>query len=171
MHRTVFLVLALTGAIEGAVWPASAKAIDQPGRVEAPGAPTVSANVEQVFRRYGLFGTWARHCKGKPTPANPHVNISNPGSGLVVEEHDLGSGYAVNRYSVVAAEALSPTRLSLEVVFQPGKPDEERQWLTYEVRGGTRRTLYNRTAGGAVRVKDGIALAAGTRTPVLRKCR
>ena len=72
---------------------------------------------------------------------------------------------------MVAAEALSQTRLAVEAIFQPGTPDEQHQWLIYEVRDGRRRTLFNRTEGGAVRVKDGVVLAVGRRTPVLHKCR
>ena len=30
--------------------------------------------------------------------------------------------------------------------------------------------MFNQPEGGAVRVKDGIALARGGKTPVLRKC-
>jgi len=40
----------------------------------------------------------------------------------------------------------------------------------FRVREGTRRTLFNQPDGGAVRVKDGIALAHGSKTPVLNKC-
>ncbi len=171
MRRMAFLVLAATFVVAGFTLPANAKTIDQPALTGKPGVPATFSSVEELFTRFGLFGTWAAHCKGRATPVNPHVDIGNPSPGLVFEDHDLGGGYAVNRYSVVAAEALSPTRLAVEVVFQPGKPDEQRQWLIYEVRHDTRRTLFNRTDSGAVRVKDGIALARGTRTPVLRKCR
>lgn len=132
---------------------------------------TVSDNsVEALFRRFDLFGTWAADCSQKPTPANPHVSVSNPSPGLVLEDHDLGGGYAVNRYSVLSAQALSPTRLSVEVIFQPGKEGEERQKLILQIRDNTRRTLFNQPDGGAVRVRDGIALASRTRTPVLKKC-
>jgi hypothetical protein len=47
---------------------------------------------------------------------------------------------------------------------------EERQKLVFAVRANTRRTLFNQTNGGAVRVKDGIALARGSKTPLLQKC-
>jgi len=30
--------------------------------------------------------------------------------------------------------------------------------------------MFNQTSGGTVRVKDGIALARGTKTPLLRRC-
>ena len=50
--------------------------------------------------------------------------------------------------------------LSVEVIFQPGTEAEERQKLVFLVRDGTRRTMFNQPDGGAVRVKDGIALGA-----------
>ena len=101
------------------------------GPAETPGTAAPSTKVEDVFARFGLFGAWARACKDKATPANPHVTIANPSPGLVVEDQDLGAGFAINRYRCVAAEALSQTRLAVEVIFQPGKPDEEHQWLIY----------------------------------------
>ncbi len=171
MRRKLLLLLALAALAAGFGGRADAKTTDEPAAVETPGAPATSAKVEEVFARFGLFGTWARACKDKATPANPHVAITTKSSpGLVVEDQDLGAGYAVNRYNVVAAQALSQTRLAVEAIFQPGTPDEEHQWLIYEVRGDTRRTLFNRADNGAVRVKDGMVLAAHRRTPVLHKC-
>ena len=58
----------------------------------------------------------------------------------------------------------------MEVIFQPGTETEERQKLVFPVRDGTRRTLFNQPEDGPVRVKDGVALAHGTKTPVLKKC-
>jgi hypothetical protein len=132
---------------------------------------TASGNsVEALFQRFDLFGTWAADCQQPASPANPHVGISNPSPGLVLEDHDLGSGYSGNRYSVLSAQALSPTRLAVDVIFQPGREGEERQKLIFQIRANTRRTLFNQPDGGAARVKDGIALAGRTKTPVLRKC-
>lgn len=170
MRRMMVVLLSMAGAGVGFAWQAGAKTADQPETKQA-GAPTDSSDVEKLFARFGMFGNWALHCKAKAAPANPHVSISNPSASLVLEDHDFGAGVSVNRYSVTAAEALSPTRLAVEVIFRPGKSGEERQWLVYEVRGDTRRTLYNRTDSGAIRVKGGIVLTAGRRTPVLKKCR
>lgn len=131
---------------------------------------TNAASVEELFQQFELFGTWAGDC-GKPaTPANPHVSIAMPSPGLVLEEHNLGPDFAVNHYSVLSAERLSPTSLSVNVIFQPGTEGEERQKLVFSVRDNTRRTIFNQPEGGAVRVKDGIALARGSKTPLLRKC-
>lgn len=171
MRRKMFFVLALTGIVSGIAWPADGKTTDDLAPAETPSTAAPSTKVEDVFAHFGLFGAWARACRDKATPANPHVAIANPSPGLVVEDQDLGAGFAINRYEVVAAEALSRTRLAVEAIFQPGKAGEEHQWLIYEVRGGTRRTLFNRTDNGAVRVKDGVVLAARRRTPVLHKCR
>jgi len=129
-----------------------------------------AASAEDVFQQFGLFGTWAADC-GKPaTPGNPRVNITMPSSGLVLEDHNLGPDFAVNRYSVLSAEQVSPTTVSAEVIFQPGTEAEERQKLVFSVRDNTRRTLFNQTNGGTIRVKDGVALARGIKTPLLRKC-
>lgn len=127
-------------------------------------------SVEDVFRSFGLIGDWALDCKQPASPANPHVAISVPGPGLVLEEHTLGDEYAVNRYNVLSAAKLSSERLSVEVVFGPGTENEQRQKLILQVRKGTRRTMFNQPEGGDVRVKDGIALSHGTKTPLLKKC-
>jgi hypothetical protein len=134
-----------------------------------PAAATVPS-VEDLFQQFGLFGNWATDCNQPATPTNPHVSITLPSPGLVQEDHDLGPDYAVNRYSVLSAARISDTRLSVKVIFQPGSAIEERQTLEFLIREGTRRTMFNEPAGGAVRVKDGIALAHNIRTPVLNKC-
>jgi hypothetical protein len=129
-----------------------------------------SPSIEDLFRQFGLFGIWATDCNQPATPANPHVSITTPSSGLILENHDLGPDFAINRYSVLSAERISATRLSVTVIFQPGAQDEERQKLEFLIRKDTRRTIFNQPDGGAVRVKDGIALARHITTPVLRKC-
>jgi hypothetical protein len=125
---------------------------------------------EQLFQQFGLFGTWASDCDAPASPANPHVRISQPSPGLILEDHHLGPDYALNRYSVLSAERLSDTRLAVEVLFHPGTENEERQKLIFAIRDKTRRTMFNQAEGGPVRVQDGIALARGTKTPLLHKC-
>ena len=129
-----------------------------------------AASVEELFHQFSLFGNWATDCNTPPTPANPHVTITMPTAGLILEDHYLGPTYAVNRYSVLSAEKVSATNLSVRVIFQPGTEVEERQKLVFAVRESTRRTIFNQTDGGPVRVKDGIALARGSKTPLLHKC-
>ena len=129
-----------------------------------------AAPVDTLFQEFGLFGTWAPDCKQPATPANPHVSITIPSPGLVREEHDLGPNYTVNQYSVLSAERVSADELSVEVIFQPGTETEERQKLVFQVRKDTRRTMFNQPQDGPVRVKDGIVLARGAKTPVLNKC-
>jgi hypothetical protein len=126
--------------------------------------------VDQVFTRFGLFGNWAANCHRPASPDNPHVRVIMPSPGLVFEEHDLGPAYAGNRYSVLSAEQESATDLAVQVIFQPGKANEERQRLVFRVHGNTRRTMFNQTEGGTLRVKDGVALAHKKKTPVLKKC-
>ena len=127
-------------------------------------------SVEELFNQFRLFGNWATNCNSPPTPVNPHVSITMPSAGLVLEDHDLGPNYTVNRYSVLSAEKVSPTNLSVSVIFQPGTEAEERQKLVFAVREKTRRTMFNQTDGGSVLVRDGIALARGSKTPLLHKC-
>jgi hypothetical protein len=136
-----------------------------------PAAATAeSPSPEQLFLAFDLFGTWASNCSAVASPANPHVKISQPSPGLVLEDQDLGPDYAVNRYSVLSAERLSNTRLSVLVLFHPGTENQERQHLIFAIRDHTRRTMFNQVDGGPVRVKDGIALARGIKTPLLHKC-
>lgn len=132
--------------------------------------PATPARLEDLFRQLDLFGSWAPNCAQPPSPTNPHVRIGTPSEGLVMEEHDIGPGFALNRYSVLTAKRLSGDRVAVEVIFQPGTPIEERQNLIFLVHGGTRRTLFNQPEGGPVRVKDGIAAGRGTKTPTLKKC-
>ena len=136
----------------------------------AMSAAAETASIDVLFQQFGLFGTWALDCGQAASPANPHVSITTPNPGLVLESHDLGRDYTVNRYSMLSAERLSAEQLAVAVIFQPGTDAEERQKLVFLVHKGTRRTLFNQPDGGAVRVKDGIALAHGSKTPVLNKC-
>ena len=129
-----------------------------------------AAPVEQVFQEFGLFGTWATDCNGPATPGNPHVSITMPSAGLVLEDHDLGPDFAVNRYSVLTAESVSETSVSVQVIFQPGTTIEERQKLVFSVNNKTRRTIFNQSDAGAIRVKDGVAISRGSKTPLLQKC-
>ena len=134
----------------------------------ATAAPPTTAD---VFQQFSLFGTWAVDCGRPASPQNPYVSDILQGTGAVVEEHHLGPKYALNHYSVLSAARLSATRLAMEVMFQPGSEAAQQQKLVMRVRDGRRRTLFNQPKGGEVRVKDGVALAAGVRTPTLRKCR
>jgi hypothetical protein len=125
---------------------------------------------EELFNSFGLFGTWAVDCKREAAFDNPHVSVTMPGPGLILEDHDLGGDNVVNRYSILSAEKLSDTRIAVQVIFQPGKETEERQRLVLAVRDGTRRTLFTQPQDGPVRVKDGVVAAYGVTTPLLRKC-
>ncbi len=138
--------------------------------VFAAATVAAAAPVDALFQEFGLFGTWAPDCKLPAAPANPHVSIATPSPGLVREDHDLGLNYTVNHYSILSAERISPDELSVEVIFQPGTEAEERQKLVFQVRKDTRRTMFNQPDNGPVRVKDGIVLARGAKTPVLNKC-
>jgi hypothetical protein len=126
--------------------------------------------VDAVFQQFSLFGTWAANCQAPAAPANPHVTVTTPSPGLVQESHDLGPDYAVNHYSMLSAERLSADQVSVHVIFQPGTEGEERQRLVYLVRKDTRRTMFNQPDGGDERVKDGVVLVSGGKTPVLKKC-
>jgi hypothetical protein len=137
---------------------------------DAVKVPSGAPPVDHVFRSFDLFGTWAADCGRPASPDNPHVSITTPSAGLVLENNDVGPGYSANRYSVLSARSLSASRLEVTVIFRPGAAGEERQTLIFAVGKGTRRTMYNRVDGGAVRVRNGVVLALGIKTPVLRKC-
>jgi len=87
----------------------------------------------------------------------------------VVERHDLGPEYETNSYRVIAAEPLSKTRISVDVVFKPGA-DGQQQRLIFRVEHDTRRTLFNRIENGIVVVKDGVVVGRGAKTPLLHRC-
>ena len=133
-------------------------------------AAQAAPSTEELFKQFGLFGTWAVDCKRGASPDNPHVSITSPSPGLILEDHDLGADNTVNRYSILSAEKLSATQISVRVIFQPGRDAEERQRLIWAVHDGTLRTLFNQPQDGPVRVKDGVAVAYGVETPLLRKC-
>ncbi|MEJ2435083.1 MAG: hypothetical protein P8Y53_18710 [Pseudolabrys sp.] len=132
---------------------------------------TVAPPSEQVFQELGLFGTWASDCSAKPAPDNPYVKISQPAPGFILEDNDLGPDIEVNRYSVLSAHKLSGGKVAVQVIFQPGKENEQRQTLIWAVHDGTLRTLFNQPKDGPVRVKNGVAVGYGIATPVLKKCK
>ncbi len=76
----------------------------------------------------------------------------------------------VNRYSVLSAEQVSNTWIALQVIFEPGKEDEERQKLVWSVRDGTLQTLFNQAQDGPARVDHGVAVGYAIETPLLKKC-
>jgi hypothetical protein len=47
---------------------------------------------------------------------------------------------------------------------------EQLQTLEIVFGKGTRRTIFNRVDDGEIRVKRGIAVANGSKTPLLKKC-
>jgi hypothetical protein len=135
-----------------------------------PAAARAAASVEDLFQQFGLFGSWAPDCAVAASPENPYVSITKPDAGQVLEDQDLGPGATVNHYRMMSAKRLSAERLSVEVIFQPGQETEERERLIFRVHRGTRRTLFNQPAGGAVLVENGLARVNGHKTPLLHKC-
>jgi hypothetical protein len=132
--------------------------------------PESGDSAESVFREIGMFGTWATDCGRPASLDNPYVSVTTPSAGLVLENNDVGPEYAANRYSVLSARRLPRRQLEVNVIFRPGAPGEERQTLVFHMGKGTRRTIFNRVDGGEVRVKNGVVLSRGIKTPVLRKC-
>ena len=132
--------------------------------------PAAEPGVVDLFHTLGLFGTFAPDCSRPPAPSNPHVSVSQQTGGLVIEAHNVGAAYAANLYSVRAARRLGPNRLEIKVVFVPGTQAEEFQTLELLVGKGTRRTMLNRVDDGPVRVRRGVAVANGSKTPLLKKC-
>jgi hypothetical protein len=135
-----------------------------------PAAAQEKPGVAALFKDYGLLGEWAIDCKAKASPENPHVSVSEDTGGDIVERHDLGADYRVNAYRMLAAKRVSQTEVSVQALFDPGSDAEQKQDLTFSVHDGTRRTLFTRVEGGPVRVKNGIAVGFGAKTPRLKKC-
>jgi hypothetical protein len=135
-----------------------------------PAAAQEKASVADLFKQYGLVGEWAVDCKAHATPANPHVEVTEDEKGAIIERHDLGGDYRVNTYRMLAAKRVSATEVSVQALFDPDTEGEQKQDLTFAVRDKTRRTVFTQVEGGAVRVKNGIAVGYGMKTPRLRKC-
>jgi hypothetical protein len=127
-------------------------------------------SVDELFHAFWLFGTWAPDCKSAASPKNPRVRITMSDKGQLLEDHDLGSGVAVNHYRMLSAKLLSDETISVDAIFQPGQAAEEHDHLMFRIYGGTRRTMFNQLDGGEVRVKDGIVLSNESKTPLLHKC-
>ena len=169
-----FAVLSLLAALSfvpAAVLTASA-ATDPAPEQETLATPEFTA--EPVFRDFNLLGDWAVACDKPASPANPHVNVTAPGGGLIVESHDVGPDFAPNLYHVVAAVRAGKELVEARVLFRPGTEGEETQTLVMRVAKDkkgidTRRTMFNRGDDG-VRVKDGVAVRTGAKTAVLRRC-
>jgi hypothetical protein len=125
---------------------------------------------DELFRQFDLFGTWASDCGEPAMVENLHVTVTMQESGQIEEDHDLGPAGVINHYRILSARRLSPTRLAVDVVFQPDTEREARQKLEWLIEDGTRRTMLNQPEDGPPVVKDGVALAVGIETPVLRKC-
>ncbi len=137
-----------------------------------PNLPSAADPVpmEAVFTEMGLFGHWALDCAGPPSLANPHVRIATPEPGEVEEVHEHGLEFSANRYRILSAERVGEDRLQITAIFQPGTDTSQLQTLAFQVGRGTRRTLFNQPDGAAVRVRDGVVVANGRRTPLLKKC-
>jgi hypothetical protein len=153
------------------VLPASAATDPAPDQ-NSLASPQFTA--EPVFRDFNLLGDWAVACDRPASPMNPHVNVSAPGGGLIVESHDVGSDFAPNLYHVVAAVRAGKDLIEARALFRPGTEGEETQTLVFRVAKDkkgtdTRRTMFNRGEDG-VRVKDGVAVRSGMKTAVLKRC-
>jgi hypothetical protein len=135
-----------------------------------PEMPMAEPGVVDLFHSFGLFGTFAPDCGLPPAPSNPHVSVTRQDGGLVIEAHNVGAEYATNLYGVRSARRLSKDTLEIKVVFVPGTQAEEFQTLELLVVNGTRRTMFNQVDNGPVRVKRGVAVAIGRKTPLLKKC-
>jgi len=167
LHRwlaVLFCAAALTAPALAATGPAS----DQ----DKPAAPGLTA--EPVFREFGLLGEWAAACDKAASPMNPHVSVTAPGAGLIVESHDVGADFAPNLYHVVAARRVDKDSVEARALFRPGTESEDEQTLVMRVAKDkkgidTRRTMFNRGEDG-VRVKNGVAVRSGAKTAVLKRC-
>lgn len=167
----VLSLLAALSVVPAAVLTARAATdpAPEPGTLATP-----EFTAEPVFRDFNLLGTWAVACDRPASPMNPHVGVTAPGGGLIVESHDVGADFAPNLYHVIAAARAGKDLIEARALFRPGTEGEETQTLVLRVskdRQGTdtRRTMFNRGEDG-VRVKNGVAVRSGAKTAVLRRC-
>ena len=134
---------------------------------DSAAAAAPAASTEALFKRFGLFGTWAVDCAAA-SPDNPHVNITTPSAGLILEDHDSARTMP-SIGTALSAEKLSGTQIAVQVIFQPGKDDEERQKLVWACTAPRcARCSTSRRGTGAGRRRRGGGY--GVATPVLRKC-
>lgn len=161
---TILLALPAAAATDPAIDPLVA-----PPTVAAE-AITTEAGVVDLFYAFGLFGTFAADCGRPAAPNNPHVSVTRESADLVIETHFVGDQYAANHYSVRSARRLAAHRLEIKVVFVPGTQAAQYQTLEIVVGKGTRRTVFNRVDDGEIRVRRGVAVANGSKTPLLKKC-
>ncbi|RDV05584.1 hypothetical protein DXH78_13980 [Undibacter mobilis] len=158
----------MLGALSVVPAIAATDPVPQPDTLATP-----QFTAEPVFRDLNLLGNWAVDCDRPASPANPHVNVSAPGAGLIVEHHDVGADFAPNLYHVVAARRVDKRDVEVRALFRPGTESEDAQILVLRIgkaKGAdTRRTMFNRGEDG-VRVKNGVAVRSGAKTAVLRRC-
>jgi hypothetical protein len=165
-------IAAVLGLVFILALPAAAATAPDSDPTAAPPAamPATEPAVVDLFRAFELFGTFAPDCSKPAAPTNPHVSVTQQDGGLVIETHDVGRDYATNLYGVRAAHRLGADRLEIKVVFVPGTQAEQFQTLELMVGKGTRRTMFNRVDDGPVRVLRGVAVANGSKTPLLKRC-
>ena len=138
--------------------------------VVAGAAAARPASVERLFHEFDLFGMWASDCAAPASLGNPHVSVSMPQAGAVLEQHDFGPDYEENRYVIVAARRLHGRRLALDALFEQTGAEPQRQLIIVHVEDGSRRTMFTGMSNDQPRVLNGIATATGTPTPELKKC-
>lgn len=131
----------------------------------------MAGSANELFGQFDLYGTWAVQCDQPASPMNPHVTIAAVSAGVLTENHDTGPSFQVNSYLIATAERLDAHRLSVHAVFRPGRAEEERQTIVWQIEDATRRTMFNQSDGGKIWVKDGVALSNGANTPLLKKCK
>lgn len=167
----VLSLLAALSVVPATVLTASA-ATDPAPEQDQLASPEFTA--EPVFRDFSLLGDWAVACDKPASPLNPHVGVTAPGGGLIVESHDVGPDFAPNLYHVTAAVRVGKHDVEARALFRPGTEGEETQTLVLRISKDkkgtdTRRTMFNRGEDG-VRVKNGVAVRSGAKTAVLKRC-
>lgn len=170
MRSLAAFSLILVFALPAAAAPSQDIPTETPPPPAAAELRPAEPGVIELFREFELFGTFAPNCSQPPAPTNPHVSVRQQDGNLVIEAHDVGPEYATNLYGVRAARRLGKDRLEIKVVFAPSVEVEEFQTLELQIGKGTRRTLLNRVDGGVVRVRRGVAVANGSKTPLLKRC-
>jgi hypothetical protein len=125
-----------------------------------------AASVKDIFKRHGLFGTWAVDCSRPPSAGNPHV-VYRPGGGHRVERlTSIEPGRTFDVSVVDSAAEASPSELI--VSWQTGEGGIANRIL---LQGGRMQVLESTRSNGEKLVVDGRRVRDNAEAPRFEKCR
>jgi hypothetical protein len=130
--------------------------------VPGAGAQTVA----NVFREFGLLGTFAADCKKPPGGSNTHTIYAADPNGRVTLTYDNGTGdRTVN--VILEAEIRGATRIHY---LQQNRASGARIEVEVSKTGDTIQVWWSRRSTGEVLVREGRFMAAKGSSPVQTRC-